>query len=103
MVASAARIAARPARIPRVGVLLLGATQPFLHHFREGLAALGYADGRNIEIVLRAANSDGSRLPQLAEEVAAAKPEIIVASETPAVQAAKQAAPETPIVMAASG
>jgi putative ABC transport system substrate-binding protein len=53
--------------------------------------------------VLRAANSDASRLPQLAAEIAAAKPDIIVASETPAVQSAKNAAPETPIVMAASG
>ena len=103
LVASAVGIAAQPARTPRVGVLLLGATQPFLHHFREGLSALGYVEGRNIEIVLRAADSDGSRLPQLAQEIAAAKPEIIVASETPAVQAAKNAAPETPIVMAASG
>jgi putative ABC transport system substrate-binding protein len=95
--------AAQPARTARIGVLLLGSTEPFLKHFREGLAALGYAEGRNIELVLRAANSDAARLPAMAEEIAAAKPDIIVASETPAVQAAKTAAPATPIVMAASG
>jgi putative ABC transport system substrate-binding protein len=94
---------AQPGRSPRIGVLLLGGTEPFLRHFREGLAALGHVEGRNIEIVLRAANSDTSRLPQFASELAAVKPDIIVASETPAVQAAKQAAPDTPIVMAASG
>jgi putative ABC transport system substrate-binding protein len=101
--ASLAPAAARPARTARIGVLLLGGTEPFLKHFREGLAALGYAEGRNIELVLRAANSDAARLPAMAEEIAAAKPDLIVASETPAVQAAKTAAPATPIVMAASG
>ena len=45
---------AQQARSARIGVLLLGGTEPFLKHFREGLAALGYADGRNIEIMLRA-------------------------------------------------
>jgi putative tryptophan/tyrosine transport system substrate-binding protein len=103
LAAAAAPAAAQPARHPRVGVLLLGGEQPFLHHFRDGLRALGHAEGRTIEIVLRAANSDGTRLPQLAQDIAAAKPDVIVASETPAVQAAKNAAPETPIVMAASG
>ena len=103
VVASLAPAAAQQARVARIGVLLLGGTEPFLKHFREGLAALGYAEGRNIEIVLRAANSDAGRLPQLAQEIAAAKPDVIVASETPAVQAAKNAAPATPIVMAASG
>ncbi len=95
--------AAQQARPARIGVLLLGGTQPFLRHFAEGLAALGYAEGRNIAIVLRAADSDAAKLPALAQEIAVAKPDVIVASETPAVQAAKNAAPATPIVMAASG
>lgn len=103
LVASLAPAASQQARGARIGVLLLGGTEPFLKHFREGLAALGHTEGRNIEIVLRAANSDASRLPQMAEEIVAAKPDVIVASETPAVQAAKNAAPATPIVMAASG
>ncbi len=94
---------AQQARTARIGVLLLGGTEPFLKHFREGLGALGHAEGRTVEIVLRAANSDAAKLPALAAEIAAAKPDIIVASETPAVQAAKNAAPATPIVMAASG
>ncbi len=94
---------AQQARIARIGVLLLGGTEPFLKHFRDGLAALGHAEGRTVEIVLRAANSDTAKLPALAAEIAAAKPDIIVASETPAVLAAKNAAPATPIVMAASG
>ncbi len=101
--ASLGPAAAQQARSARIGVLLLGGTEPFLKYFREGLAALGYAEGRNIEIVLRAANSDTARLPQMAQEIAAARPDVIVASETPAVQAAKNAAPATPIVMAASG
>jgi len=103
VVASLASAAAQTARAARIGVLLLGGTEPFLKHFRDGMAALGYAEGRNLEIVLRAANSDAARLPALAQEIAAAKPDVIVASETPAVQAAKNAAPATPIVMAASG
>jgi putative ABC transport system substrate-binding protein len=102
-VASLAPAAAQQARTARIGVLLLGGTEPFLKHFRDGMAAVGYAEGRNLEILLRAANSDAARLPALAQEIAAAKPDVIVASETPAVQAAKTAAPATPIVMAASG
>jgi putative ABC transport system substrate-binding protein len=102
-VASLAPAAAQQARTARIGVLLLGGTEPFLTHFRAGMAALGYAEGRSLELVLRAANSDAAKLPALAQEIAAAKPDIIVASETPAVQAAKTAAPATPIVMAASG
>jgi putative ABC transport system substrate-binding protein len=102
-VAWLAPAAAQQARTARIGVLLLGGPEPFLKHFRDGMAALGYGEGRNLELVLRAANSDAARLPAMAVEIAAAKPDVIVASETPAVQAAKNAAPATPIVMAASG
>src|SRR5262245_62419308 len=43
------------------------------------------------------------RLPALAAELVDLKVDIIVASETPAVQAAKRATTEIPIVMAPSG
>jgi hypothetical protein len=43
IVASLAPVTAQQARSARIGVLLLGGTELFLKHFREGLAALGYA------------------------------------------------------------
>jgi len=67
--------------------------------FRDGLAALGYVDGRNIIIDYRWAEGRFDRLPQLAAELVADKVSIIVTAAPPAVLAAKQATTTIPIVM----
>src|SRR5438132_1474958 len=95
--------AQQPARIPRIGVLLVGGTEPFLKLFGEGLKDFGYAENRNIRLEVRSAGGSLPRLPELAAELVDLKVDIIVASETPAVQAAKRATSEIPIVMAPSG
>jgi putative ABC transport system substrate-binding protein len=87
----------------RIGVLLVGNQEPFWSQFREGLRALGYIDGQNIQIELRSAGGKLNILPDLAADLVRLKVDVLVASETPAVGAAKQATGDIPIVMAPSG
>jgi putative tryptophan/tyrosine transport system substrate-binding protein len=87
----------------KIGVLLVESREPFEQLFTEGLRDFGYVEGQNIHIEIRSAGGKLSALPDLAAELVQLKPEVIVASETPAVQAAKRATTEIPIVMAPSG
>jgi putative ABC transport system substrate-binding protein len=70
--------------------------------FRQGLRDLGYVEGRNITIDWRWSKGKPDRFPGLAMEVVALKPDVIVASGTQAVRAAKQATSAIPIVMTTS-
>src|SRR5262245_58942257 len=94
---------AQQSRIPTIGVLLVGNLEPFWSQFREGLRDFGYVDGQNIRIELRSGQGKLPILPDLAADLVRLKVDLIVASETPAVQAAKQATTTIPIVMAPSG
>jgi putative tryptophan/tyrosine transport system substrate-binding protein len=76
--------------------------EPYLGTFRQGLRALGYGD-EDIAIEIRGADGHYERLPDLAAELVHLAPEVIVATSTPAAQAAKQGTATIPIVMAASG
>jgi putative ABC transport system substrate-binding protein len=71
----------------------------YLTAFRDGLAAFGFAEGRNIAIEYRWANGNYERLPALAAELVRLRVAVIVASggTAPAV-AAKTASPTIPIV-----
>jgi putative ABC transport system substrate-binding protein len=88
---------------PTLGVLLVENREPFSRLFSEGLRDLGYINGQNIRIEFRSAQGNLSQLPELAADLVRLKVDIIVASETPAVLAAKRATSEIPIVMAPSG
>ena len=90
-------------QLHRIGVLLVENREPFGELFAEGLRDLGYVEGQNIHIEVRSAGGKLAALLDLAAELVRLKPEVIVASETPAVQAAKRATTEIPIVMAPSG
>jgi putative ABC transport system substrate-binding protein len=94
---------AQQSKVWRIGVLLVGNQEPFRSQFREGLKDFGYVEGRNVHIELRSAQGKSETLPQLAAELVRLEVDIIVASETPAVQAAKTATAQIPIVMAPSG
>jgi putative ABC transport system substrate-binding protein len=97
-------LAVRAQRKPAtLGILLVGNREPFTTQFAEGLRSLGYAEKDNIQFEYRSAEGQLSRLPRLAVELVTRRVDIIVASETPAVQAAKQATAEIPIVMAPAG
>lgn len=71
--------------------------------FRTGLRELGYEDSRNIAIETRFADGAVGRLQQLANELVALKPEVLVAGSNPGVQAAKRATGTIPIVMVTTG
>jgi len=92
--------AQQPKKVPRIGYLTLRASPTENDEaFLQGLRDLGYTDGRNIAIENRWAGGKTDRLPALAEELVRLKVDIIVASSTPAVQAAKNATKTIPIVM----
>jgi putative ABC transport system substrate-binding protein len=67
--------------------------------FFQGLRDLGYVDGQTITIDYLSADGRGERFPVLAAECLRLKADIIVASTTPATQAAKTATRTIPIVM----
>lgn len=92
-------------RVPTVGVLAPQSLEnnPPYKAFPERLRQLGYRDGKTIRILLRSADSKLDRLPMLAAELVAAKPDVILAINTPGAHAAIQATTQIPIVMVAVG
>lgn len=96
---------AQPAgKMPRVGVLMFTEiTEAFREAFRQGLRDQGYVEGQNILIEWRAAGGRKDRAVSLATGLVQSKVEIIVATLSPAVQAAKSATATIPIVMAPAG
>jgi putative ABC transport system substrate-binding protein len=93
----AARSQQKPPR--RVGILSQDLQPGLLETFRSELHKLGYVEGRDISIELRNAGGRNERLPALAEELLKLKVDVIVAVNTPAVQAAKKATTTIPVVM----
>ena len=69
---------------------------------RAGLRDLGYAEGRNIGIEFRFAGGVTGRLADLAAELIALKPEIIVAGSLVSILAVHNASSTIPIVMSAT-
>jgi putative ABC transport system substrate-binding protein len=75
---------------------------PAWEGFRRGLRELGYLEGQNVSIEWRWSDAKPERFPALAAEVVALKPDVIVASGTQAIRAAKRATNTMPIVMTTS-
>ena len=94
---------AQGSKLPRVGVLVPADPEPFWSAFRAGLRERGYIQGQNIALEFRSAEGKLERLRGLADEFVHRKVDVIVAHQTPAVIAARQATTETPIVMAGAG
>jgi putative tryptophan/tyrosine transport system substrate-binding protein len=87
-------------KVPRIGYLSLAAKPSELDEaFKQGMSDLGWVEGQNIAIEYRWAANMADHLPSLAEELVRTKVDIIVASATPAVNAAKNATKTIPIVM----
>ncbi|MGB8679221.1 MAG: ABC transporter substrate binding protein [Pseudolabrys sp.] len=89
-------------RVARIGILLIGGAEPMGPVFKT-LQDLGYVEGRNVQFVMRSAQGEANRLPELAAELVSSKVDIIVASLTPSAIAAKNATRNIPIVMAPVG
>jgi putative tryptophan/tyrosine transport system substrate-binding protein len=62
------------------------------------LQELGWKDGSNLHIDYRYGEGDSTRAPQLAREMLALRPEVIVAATTPAATALRQLTLSIPIV-----
>ena len=93
-------VRAQVSKVPRVGVLLVSGPEP-MGPFREALRDLGYVEGKNILIELRSARGQLSGPAELAEQLVRNQVDVIVAIQTPAVYAAKNATHEIPIIMMA--
>ena len=97
---------AQPApRVRHVAVLLGIAendpeTEARLRAFHEGLAELGWMEGRNVKVDYRFGTADKERIRAYASELVAMGPDVIVANTTLAVAALKQTTDRIPIIFA---
>jgi putative ABC transport system substrate-binding protein len=71
--------------------------------FLETLRLLGYQEGSNLRVLVRSADGRLDRLPTLAAELVAARPDVIVALNTPGARAAIEATKQIPIVITSVG
>ncbi len=94
--------AQQTAKVPRIGYLQgsVAASPRLPEAFRQGLRDLGYVEGRDVVIEYRDAEGKLERLSALATELVALKVDVIVAANTRAALAAKQATKTIPIVFA---
>ena len=98
----AGSVAQQPiSKLPQLGYLASNSARESIDFkaFRQGLAELGYIEGKNIAIESRSAEGKLDRLPELAAELVALKVDIIVAINPPSAHAAKNATETIPIVM----
>jgi len=93
-------------RMRRIGFIQVVAendpeAQARITAFKQGLAALNWVEGRNIQIVYRfAAAGEAARIQTHVTELVNSAPDLIVASGTPVIAALKQATSTIPIVFA---
>src|SRR3972149_5014663 len=102
LVAPLAADAQQVGKTYRIGVLASGPvspTSPFVAIFQQGLADLGYVEGRNLTIEWRHAGGKAERYDDLATELVGLKVDVILAPNPAAVFAAKRATTTIPIVM----
>jgi putative tryptophan/tyrosine transport system substrate-binding protein len=107
LLAGAASARGQPAaRTWRLGFLGVGRPEAYASRIaalKEGLDTLGYREGRNLVIEFRWAEGDVRRLPALADELVAARPDVLVTHSTSGARVALRATATIPIVMADSG
>ena len=92
--------------MPVIG--LLRSTSPdlnaeFIAAFKQGLSDTGYVEGQNVAFEYRWAEGHYDRLPALAADLVSRKVDVIVASGTAGIKAAKRATPTVPIVFFGGG
>jgi putative ABC transport system substrate-binding protein len=94
--------AQQAAKVARIGILTanLAAAPHLTEAFLQGLRDLGYVEGRNVVIEFRSAEGKLDRFPALAAELVTLRVDVIVAANTGAALAAKQATKTIPIVFA---
>jgi putative ABC transport system substrate-binding protein len=92
-------------RVRRIGALMPyeendPVWKTFVSAFIQALADLGWADGRNVRIVLRSQRGDINRIRALAQELVGLQPDIILAGSTPVTVALQRETRTIPIVFA---
>jgi putative tryptophan/tyrosine transport system substrate-binding protein len=95
--------AQQPRKVSRIGWLggaSASALASRVDAFRQGLRELGYVEGKNIVIELRAAEAKPDQLPALAAELVRLKVDVIVTGGPLPTRSAKEATSTIPIVMA---
>jgi putative ABC transport system substrate-binding protein len=91
---------------PRIGALSINSAQgdaKVTASFVDGLRALGYVEGRTVDIDFRYADGDPSRLTPLAQELIALKPDVAFVNSISPALAMRDIAPTLPIVCAGLG
>jgi putative ABC transport system substrate-binding protein len=101
---SQAASAQNPGRVRRIGVLLsLAETDPEgkaqLSGFTQGLAELGWIDGRNLQMEIRWGRGDIDRIRTFAKELVVLQPDVILAHGTPVTAALHRETRTIPIVL----
>src|SRR5215470_14863491 len=94
------------AAIARIGVLSVSSSADVAtwhQPFRQGLADLGWIEGKSINIEFRYAEGRTERLPDLAADLVRLKVDVIVAGLSTDALAAQKATRAIPIVMASPG
>ena len=88
-------------RVFRIGALAFNprAAALAMEVFERRMRELGYAEGTNLVIDWRSADLKLDRLPALAAELVATKPDVILGMNNPATAAARAATQSIPIVM----
>ena len=101
LVAPFAPSAQPPTKMHRVGLLHSGSPPPqMLEGFRQGLRDLGYVEGQNLVLELRAAEGSAERLRDGATELVQLPVDVLVGVGTAAIRVAQHATHTIPIVMA---
>jgi len=92
----------RPRLIGFLGLYSAPVYARFLNGFREGLLALGRREGSDLAIEYRWAEGREERLPELALQLVALRPDVIVTHTGAGIRAAQAATSTIPIVMGVS-
>jgi putative ABC transport system substrate-binding protein len=96
--------AQQPNRAFRLGWLSGGsieANKTLVQCFLNEMRQLGWTDGRDFVIEYRWTEGVANKFPVMAKELAALKPDLLVATSTPGAQAVKAAAGNIPVVFLA--
>src|SRR5271170_7323743 len=95
--------AEQPNRARRVGVLMNVVQEDpggpaDVMAFRQGLAELGWIEGRNVHIEFRWPGGDINRIQTLAKELVGLRPDVLIGRSTPTTAALKQETATIPII-----
>jgi putative ABC transport system substrate-binding protein len=93
----------QPERMRRIGVLMGWSEndaqfRSWIDTLVEGLAQLGWGDGRNVQIIVRWASGDVRRMRTFAKELVELQPDVILGGTTPVTAALQRETRTIPIV-----